>query len=162
MENTKNKIVDGDCKQQGITDRDYLMKRIDSKLNFLDNLEITHKFSHSRIEIIKFTFEYCEKVNKKINLDSLYVFEYSSNELRKYLQYLRKHNYSTYKYDSSNENKCFYMLENIYAASKNIKNKDIYCYSSHCINCMYVYNNRIIYYDTTTYIYKLNYIIYLS
>jgi len=163
MGNIGDKIMDYHNKYiKGITDSEYLVKIINSKSNFLDNIEIANNLAHSKIEMIKFAVDYCEKINKKININSLYLFECVSEELKNYLEYLNKHNYSTYKYDPSNENKSLYILTNKYAITKNIKNKYIYCDSIVDLHCMYVYNNQIIYENRTTYIYKINYVIYLS
>jgi len=133
-----------------VNNRERIIDIINNDSNFIDDTEIYLNFLYSRIEEVKFIFEYCEKINKKINLDDI-VYSFLSDVVWTYIKYLRKHNYSLKRNIVLNMNTSFLLTE--YIIVKNI-NKHI-----HDVHETYLYNNIIIPIYSNIYIENTDYLI---
>jgi len=71
-------------------DKNRIKEIIDSDPNFIYDMEIFLYILCSDMNIIKYIFEYSEKINKKININKCVTF---STEMFEYKNYLKKHNY---------------------------------------------------------------------
>jgi len=130
-------------------DKQGIIKIIDRYTNFLNNCDILYCFLSAKIEIIKFIFEYCEKINKKLNISIVWIFYNGSTEFIEYMIYLKKHNYYVFTPKQATE-----LIDVYYIKHKYICNR-----LNNSIHKMYIYNNQIIYHNNMTYITIFNYVI---
>jgi len=131
---------------------------IDKNPDFEYKLNIFISCVFFDFETIKFIFEYYEKINRKIEIEYMFMGIASVREKKvlDYLKYLKKHNYETSNYEITEQPTTFYHLSLLYAIKKNT-HQNIQ-YKKNC----YVNDNTIIYEDYSNHIFRLNYVIYLS
>ena len=75
--------------------RQEIINIINNNQDIINDIGKMYYFIHMDIEILKFIFEYCEKINKKIYFDGVVVCGiFILNDAWKYIHYLIKHNYN--------------------------------------------------------------------
>ena len=136
-----------------------IIEIINTKTDLIDCNCIIHYLINIDIEIVKFIFEYCEKINKKIDASNILLDYCVSYDLWKYILFLKKHNYcinlhKIYEYTRIESPPNIYCLNEDYFVTKNIRK-----HLQENKRYKYIYNNIGSYFINSVCMNKIDYLI---